>query len=127
MKAVLRVLTLPIRVVITVLIWICALLIRISGKIFGLAAGLLILLCLAVLTYSTKNALMVFAMAFLISPIGLPTAAVGLLSLLNGAISYCRFFNYNNISSMSFKPIHSTILNIETQLRFIAEAGLAGQ
>ena len=42
MKAVLRLLTLPIRAVITVLIWICALLIRISGKILGLAFGLLL-------------------------------------------------------------------------------------
>ena len=83
MKAVLRVLTLPIRAAITVLIWLCALLIRVSGKILGLAAGLLLLLGLAVLTYSTKNAMMVFALAFLISPIGLPMVAVGLLSLLN--------------------------------------------
>ena len=83
MKAVLRLLTLPIRVVITVLIWICAILIRISGKILGLVSGLLLLLGLAVLIYSTKNALMVFALAFLVSPIGLPMIAVGLLSLLN--------------------------------------------
>ena len=55
MRAVLRLLTLPIRAVITVLIWICALLIRISGKILGLASGLLFLLGLAVLTYSAKN------------------------------------------------------------------------
>lgn len=83
MRAVLRLLTLPIRAVITVLIWICALLIRISGKILGLASGLLLLLGLVVLTYSTKNALMVFALAFLVSPMGLPMIAVSLLSLLN--------------------------------------------
>lgn len=83
MKAVLRLLTLPIRAVITVLIWICALLIRISGKILGLASGLLLLLGFAVLSYSTKNALMVFALAFLISPIGLPMIAVGMLSVLS--------------------------------------------
>ena len=83
MRAVLRLLTLPIRAVITVLIWICALLVRISGKILSLASGLLLLLGLVVLTYSTKNALMVFALAFLVSPIGLPMIAVSLLSLLN--------------------------------------------
>lgn len=83
MKDVLRLLTLSIRTVITVLIWICALLIRVSGKILGIASGLLLLLGFAVLTYSTKNALMVFALAFLISPIGLPMVAVWLLSLLN--------------------------------------------
>ena len=83
MKAVLRLLTLPIRAVITVLIWICALLIRISGKILGLASSLLLLLGFAVLSYSTKNSLMVFALAFLISPIGLPMIAVGMLSVLS--------------------------------------------
>ena len=83
MKAVLRLMTLPTRAVITVLIWICALLIRISGKILGLASGMLLLLGLAVLTYSPKNALMVFALAFLVSPIGLPMIAVGALSVLS--------------------------------------------
>ena len=83
MKAFLKLLTLPIRIVITVLIWICALLIKLSGKVLGLTSGLLILLGLAVLTYSVKNALMVFALAFLISPLGLPMMAVGLLSILN--------------------------------------------
>ena len=83
MKAFLKLLTLPIRMVITVLIWICALLIKLSGKVLALVSGLLILLGLAVLTYSVKNALMVFALAFLISPLGLPMMAVGLLSILN--------------------------------------------
>lgn len=83
MKAILRLLTLPIRIVTTVLIWACALLIRISGMVLGLAAGLLFLIGLAVLTFSVKNALLVFALAFLISPIGLPMVAVGVLSLMN--------------------------------------------
>ncbi len=91
MKVILRVLTLPIRSAITLLIWLCALLIRISGKILGLATGLLILLGLVVLTYSVKNALMVFALAFLISPIGLPMVAVGLLTLLNEANRFLCF------------------------------------
>ena len=83
MKTALRLLTLPVRIVITALIWICSLLIRASGKMLSLVSGLLILLGLLVLTYSTKNALMVFALAFLISPLGLPMMAVGLLSLLH--------------------------------------------
>ena len=48
-----------------------------------LDAGLLLLLALVVLTYSTKNALMLFVLAFLISPMGLPMVAVGLLSMLS--------------------------------------------
>ena len=83
MKAILRFLTLPIRIVITVFIWICALIISISGKVLGLAAGLLLLLALVVMTYSMKNAVMLLVLALIISPIGLPMIAVELLSILS--------------------------------------------
>lgn len=83
MKPVLRLLTLPIRIILTVFIWTCALLIKLSGKLLGLIAGFVLLMALAVLTYSAKNALMLFALAFLISPLGLPMIAVGLLSVLS--------------------------------------------
>ena len=91
MKTILRLLTLPIRIATTLLIWACALLIRISGLALGLASGLLLLLGLAVLTFSVKNALLVFALAFLVSPLGLPMMAVGLLSLLNKLIRFLTF------------------------------------
>lgn len=55
MRAVLRLLILPLRIVITVFIWACVLIIKISGKVLGLAAGILLLLALAALTYSTKT------------------------------------------------------------------------
>ena len=76
----------PIRIVITVVIWICALIIRISGKVLGLAAGLLLLMALVVMTYSMKNAVMLFSLALIISPIGLPMVAVEVLTILNEAI-----------------------------------------
>ena len=91
MKAVLRFLTMPIRIVITVVIWICALIIRISGKVLGLAACLLLLMALVVMTYSMKNAVMLFALALIISPIGLPMVAVEVLTILNEAIGLLRF------------------------------------
>lgn len=83
MKSVLRLLTLPIRLVLTVFIWGCALLIKLSGKLLGWIAGILLLMALVVSTYSVKNALILFALAFLVSPIGLPMIAVGLLSVLS--------------------------------------------
>ena len=55
MKAVLRFLTMPIRIVITVVIWICALIIRISGKVLGLAAGLLLLMALVVVSCASRT------------------------------------------------------------------------
>lgn len=91
MKAVWRLLTLPMRIVITVFIWICALVIRISGKILGLATGLLLLMALAVMTYSVKNAVMLLILALIISPVGLPMIAVGMLSLLNRVLDVICF------------------------------------
>ncbi len=91
MKAILRFLTLPIRIVITVFIWICALIIRSSGKVLGLAAGLLLLMALMVMTYSMKNAFMLLVLALIISPIGLPMVAVRMLSLLNRVLNVLCF------------------------------------
>lgn len=91
MKAVLKLLTLPMRIVITVFIWICALVIRISGKILGLSTGLLLLTALAVMTYSVKNAVMLLILALIISPVGLPMIAVGMLSLLNRVLDVICF------------------------------------
>ena len=82
MAVIFKIFTLPLRTALTVFIWICALLIRISGKILGLAAGFLFLMACLVSTFSTQDALLLLAMAFLVSPIGLPMFAVGLLSIL---------------------------------------------
>ncbi len=91
MKAVLRFMTLPLRIVITVFIWICALIIKISGKVLGLATGLLLLMALVVITYSVKNAVMLLVLALVVSPIGLPMVAVGILSLLNRVLNVLCF------------------------------------
>lgn len=77
-----RIVMLPFRAVLTVFIWICALLIRISGKILGLAAGFLFLMACLVSTFSTQDALLLLGIAFLVSPIGLSMLAVGALSVL---------------------------------------------
>ena len=86
-----RILTFPIRVVITVFILLCTVILSCSGFLFGLASGLLGVLGLIVLTYSVHNALILFAMALLVSPIGLPMMAVGLLSVLCSIRSFLRF------------------------------------
>ena len=91
MKTILRFLTLPIRILITVFIWICALIIRISGRVLGIAAGLLLLIALIVMTYSVKNAVILFILALLISPVGTLMIAVGVLSVLNKVVCLLRF------------------------------------
>ena len=91
MRLVLNLLFLPVRIVITVFIWTCVLLLWISGKVLGLAAGLLMLLALAVLTYSVKNAIILFVLALLISPVGIPMIAVGVLAVLGKVVCLLRF------------------------------------
>ena len=91
MRIILRILTLPIRLVITVFILLCTVVLSCSGFLFGLASGLLGLLGLIMLTYSVHNALILFALALLVSPIGLPMIAVGALSVLCSVRSFLRF------------------------------------
>ena len=91
MRIVLKILTFPIRVVITVFILLCTVVLSCSAFLFGLASGLLGLLGLIVLTYSVHNALILFALALLVSPIGLPMIAVGLLSILHSIRRFLCF------------------------------------
>ena len=80
MKAIIKVLTLPIVLIIDVFTWICIGLISCSSIIFGFASSLLTLLGITVLaTYSWENGLILLFLAYLVSPMGLPMLAVKLL------------------------------------------------
>ena len=64
----------------TLLVWLCMGMIYISGLVLGLLSTVIALLGVAVLiTYSPQNGVILLAMAFLISPMGLPLAAIWLL------------------------------------------------
>ena len=61
-------------------VWFCAGLVYISGLVLGLVSMVLGLLGVAVLiTYSPQNGLILLVLAFLVSPYGLPLAAIWLL------------------------------------------------
>ena len=61
-------------------VWLCMGLIYISGLVLGLLSTVIALLGVAVLiTYSPQNGAILLVMAFLISPMGLPLAAIWLL------------------------------------------------
>ena len=80
MKAILKVLTFPIVLILDLFTWICVGLISCSAILFKLASAILTLLAVAVLiTYSVKNGLILLTLAFLVSPLGLPMIAVWLL------------------------------------------------
>ena len=61
-------------------VWLCTGLIYISSLVLGLLSTVIALLGVAVLiTYSPQNGVILLVMAFLISPMGLPLAAIWLL------------------------------------------------
>ena len=90
MKFLLKILLAPVRLVIWLFVRLFALVTYISSYVFGIAGAILGILAVAViLTTSVKNGLILLAIAFLVSPIGLPMLAVkivGLLDRLGGAL-----------------------------------------
>lgn len=80
MKWILKILAAPLMVALTLAVWFFAFSLHISSFVFGLAGTLLGLLGLAVLlTTSAVNGIILLVMAFLVSPYGLPMAAVWLV------------------------------------------------
>jgi hypothetical protein len=80
MRLILKILVAPIIVVLTLFVWICSGLLYCSSFILGLAGTVLgILGVLVLLTGSFTNGIIVLVMAFLVSPFGIPMAAVWLI------------------------------------------------
>ena len=80
LKGLLMIITAPVILVLTLFVWLCMGLIYISGLVLGLLSMVIALLGVAVLlTYSLQSGLILLVMAFLISPMGLPLAAIWLL------------------------------------------------
>ena len=85
MKLLLKILTAPVILFLTVAVWLCVLLVSASAYILGFVGVVVGLLGLAVLiTYSVSNGLILLGIAFLVSPFGLPTLAIWLLGQLQG-------------------------------------------
>jgi len=80
LKLLLMIAVVPIVVALTLFVWICLGLVYVSGLVLGLISMILALLGVAVLiTYSPQNGLILLLMTFLISPMGIPLAAIWLL------------------------------------------------
>ena len=79
-KDTLMIVTAPVILVLTLFVWLCMGLIYISGLVLGLLSTVIALLGVAVIiTYSPQNGVILLVIAFLISPMGLPLAAIWLL------------------------------------------------
>ena len=80
LKLLLKILVAPVILLLTVAIWICVGIVYISGLVLGLISMVIALLGVAVLlTCSLQNGIILLVIAFLISPYGLPMAAIWLL------------------------------------------------
>ena len=80
LKCLLMIVTAPVILVLTLFVWLCMGLIYISSLVLGLLSTVIALLGVAVIiTYSPQNGAILLVMAFLISPMGLPLAAIWLL------------------------------------------------
>ena len=81
LKYLLMIVTASVILVLMLFVWFCTGLIYIYGLVLGLFSMVIALLGVAVLiTYFPQNGVILLVMAFLISPIGLPLAAIWLLS-----------------------------------------------
>lgn len=85
LKLLLKILMAPVILVLTLAIWICVGIVYVSGLVLGLISMVVLLLGVAVLiTYSPQNGIILLVIAFLISPYGLPVAALWLLGKVQG-------------------------------------------
>jgi len=93
MRLILKILAIPLIVVLALFVWICSGLLYCSAFILGLAGTVLGVLGVVVLiTGAVTNGIIVLVMAFLVSPFGIPMAAVRLLGMLQGANYALRDF-----------------------------------
>ena len=80
LKLPLEILRGPVVLALTLFGWICVGIVYVSGLVLGLISMVVALLGVAVLiTYSLQNGIILLVIAFLISPYGLPMAAIWLL------------------------------------------------
>lgn len=80
MKVILKIFLAPVVLALTLIVWLCSALLYCSAFVFGLAGTLVgILALLVLLSGAVQNALILFVIAFLVSPMGLPMAAAWLL------------------------------------------------
>lgn len=91
MKWILKILTFPVVLLIDLLTLACVGIISCAALPLRIVSGIIALLGTAVLvTYSPKNGMILLAIAFLFSPMGLPMLAVWILSILQSISQFIK-------------------------------------
>ena len=89
MKFLLKILFAPVIVILTLIIWTFALILRLSAWVFGIIGTIFGILGLAILLLdSVTNGIIVLVIAFLVSPVGLPMVAAWMI----GQMQRFRYF-----------------------------------
>ena len=93
MKLILKILAAPVVIILTPITWLSFRLLKISAWVFGLAGILMAVLAAAfMLLVSVKDGLILLALAFLVSPYGLPMLTVYILGSLQSVSISLREF-----------------------------------
>ena len=80
MRLLLKLLAAPVVLALALFVWFCMGVLYLSSLVLGIVSTIVGLLGLAVLvTYSVQNGVILLVIAFLVSPLGLPMAAVWLV------------------------------------------------
>lgn len=89
MKFILKILMAPVIAVLVIIIWLCAVLLKLSAWVFGIVSTILGVLGLAVLILDNMtNGIIILVFAFLVSPVGLPMVAAWMI----GQMQRFRYF-----------------------------------
>ena len=114
LKCLLMIVTAPVILVLTLFVWLCMGLIYISGLVIGPLSTVIALLGVAVLiTYSPQNGVILLVIAFLISPMGLPLAAIWLLGKVQDLKFAIQDWMLNDVNKSGMK--RSRTMGDETQ------------
>lgn len=85
LKLVLKIIVAPIMVLLTIAIWLCVGLVYVSGLVLGLISSVIAFLGVVLLIVGPRhNGVIALVIAFLLSPYGLPLAAIWLLGKVQG-------------------------------------------
>lgn len=85
LKLLLKIVVAPLMVLLTIAIWLCVGLVYVSGLVLGLISTVIAFLGVVLLIVGPRhNGVIALVIAFLLSPYGLPLAAIWLLGKVQG-------------------------------------------
>lgn len=96
MRLILKLLAVPFALALTLVAALCSIALSVSGKVLGAVSGIVFILSVVLLaTGQTAGGIAWMAVAFIVSPFGLPVFAEWLVGLLDSAGHMLRTFIFS--------------------------------